>query len=170
MCLVLYFTVRKQRDNIWTITHGKEVYEMYFWTPPSFISVLESIWDIGKAFSFFRQQANASRLTLKDLALKPAFLLALLSGQRCQTIHFLSIDNTLTDEQCTFRIVDKVKLTRVGTHVRPLVFMRYTPDVQLCPVSHLREYIERTTPFVMMQNSYLLASSNIQPSHQRHNF
>ena len=41
---------------------------------------------------------------------------------------------TPTDEQCTFRIVDKVKQTRVGTHPRRLVFMRYTPDVQLSHV------------------------------------
>ena len=86
-----------------------------------------------------------SVLTLKDLTVKVTFLTALLSGQRCQTIHLLTIDNmTLVPDKCTFHVMQKVKQTRVSTHVQPLEFLKYSLEPQLCVVTHLIEYVKRT--------------------------
>ena len=77
-------------------------------------------------------------LNLKELALKLTFLLSLLSGQRCQAIQYLSTDNMeLTTDKCIFHITDKVKQTRIGTHIPPLSFVAYPKDKKLCIISQI---------------------------------
>ena len=87
--------------------------------------------------SYFRGRPSASELTLKELTLKLAFLLSLLSGERCQTIKSLTLENMeLSSTTCAFKITDKVKQTRVGTHVTPLVFLSYPEADKLCISTH----------------------------------
>ena len=68
----------------------------------------QTTWDVGKVLDFFRTQPQPSALVLKDLTVKVTFLLALLSGQRCQTIHLLTIDNmVLGADKCTFYVMER---------------------------------------------------------------
>jgi hypothetical protein len=70
----------------------------------------QTTWDVGKVLDFFRTQPQPSALVLKGLTVKVTFLLALLSGQRCQTIHLLTIDNmVLGADKGTFYVMEKVK-------------------------------------------------------------
>ena len=95
---------------------------------------------------------------LVDMLLKLTFLLNLLSGQRCQTIKFLNTDNMdLTTDKCIFHVTDKVKQTRIGTHIPPLSFVAYPKDKKLCIISNL----QRTTPF--RKDSKQLLLSHVKP-------
>ena len=72
------------------------------------------------------------------------FLLLILSGKRGQTIHLLSLDNmALSETKCEFVITEKVKQTRVGHHIPPVVYEAFPHDPDLCVVSHLKEYLAR---------------------------
>ena len=51
----------------------------------------------------------------------------------------------LSTDKCVFNVTDKMKQTRVGTHVAPLVFLSYSADEKLCILTHLKEYIKRTS-------------------------
>jgi hypothetical protein len=118
----------------------KGVYEL----KPSFPQY-KSIWDVSKVLNYLRTKPHVSEISLKELTLRLNFLLCILSGQRCQTIHLLRIDQMeLTDQRCTFFIMDKVKQSRVGHHVKPLEFMAYPKETTLCILTHIREYISRT--------------------------
>ena len=118
----------------------------------------QTTWDVKKVLDFFRKQPMPSALILKDLTVKVTFLLALLSGQRCQTLHVLTIDNMiLVADKCTFYVMEKVKQTRVGTHVKPLEFLKYSPEPQLCVVTHLLEYVKRTACYRNDQKQLLLS-------------
>ena len=45
------------------------------------------------------------KLTLKELSYKLVMLLALLSGQRCQTLHCLSLSSMkMNDSKCVFTV------------------------------------------------------------------
>ena len=44
-----------------------------------------------------------------------------------------------------FPIYNKVKQTRPGKHIKPLEFIMYPNDEKFCVVSHLKEYINRTS-------------------------
>ena len=106
------------------------------------------------ALIFFRRQPMPSALSLKDLSVKVTFLIALLSRQRCQTIHLLTIDNmTLVADKYTFHVMEKIKQTRVGTHLQLLEFLKYSLEPQLCVVTHLLEYVKKT---VCHRNDLLL--------------
>ena len=69
------------------------------------------IWDVKIVLDFFRQQCLPSALSLKDLSAKVAFLLCLVSGQRCQTIKLMSIDSMqVLEDQYIFFVNQPVKL------------------------------------------------------------
>ena len=122
----------------------------------------KSIWDVSIVFNYFRKRPSASDLNLKELTLKLTFLLSLLSGQRCQTIKSLTIDNMeLSSNKCIFKVKDKVRQTRVGTHIAPLVFLSYPEDDKLCIVIHLKEYIKTTSQF--RNGSKQLLLSHVKP-------
>jgi len=50
----------------------------------------------------------------------------------------------LSDLKCIFVITEKVKQSRVGTHLKPVEFLAYPDDEKLCVIKHLQEYIKKT--------------------------
>ncbi len=91
-----------------------------------------------------RQPSYCTVKFIKDLTLRLTFLLLILSGKRGQTIHLLSLDNmVLSETKCEFVITEKVKQTRVGHHIPPIVYEAFPHDPDLCVVNHLKEYLAR---------------------------
>lgn len=79
--------------------------------------------------------------------MKTTMLVASLSGQRCQTIHALDVNNmVLTKDRCTFYIQELLKTSRPGKHFGQLELRAYHPDKRLCVVTFLEEYVRRTKP------------------------
>lgn len=116
------------------------------------------IWDAGKVLIYLRSLTLNAELSLKQLTRKLVMLLALLTGQRCQTIH--KLDTQLMQKlpgKYVFTIGEKLKHTRPGTHQKPIEFMSYE-DKDLCVVQHLDEYISRTTLMRENSSSQLLIS------------
>lgn len=104
-----------------------------------------AMWDLNIVLNYFRKGESVSELSLKELTLKLTFLLTLLSGQRCQTVKFFSVKNMeLSGHKCTFVIIEKVKQSRVGTHLKPVEFLTYPEDEKICVIKHLQEYIKKT--------------------------
>lgn len=111
---------------------------------------------------FFCKGASVSVLSSTEFTLKLTFLLTLLSGQRCQTVKFFLIKNMeLSDLKCTFVITEKVKQSRVGTHLKPVEFLAYPEDEKLCVVKHLQEYIKKTR--VLRNDCCQLLLSHVKP-------
>ena len=82
--------------------------------------------------NYFCKGASVSVLSLKELTLKLTFLLTLLSGQRCQTVKFFSIKNMeLSDLKCTFVITERVKQSRVRTHLKSVEFLASPEDEEI---------------------------------------
>ena len=112
----------------------------------------QEIWDISIV-----SLHPPEKLTLKDLTMKTTMLVALLSGQRCQTIHTLDVNNmVLTKDRCTFYIHELLKTSRPGKHFGKLELRVYHPDKRLCVVTFLEEYVRRTKP--LRSSSRLLIS------------
>ena len=85
-------------------------------------------------------------LSLKDMSWKPTMFLALLSGQRVQTLKALALTSmTLTANKCVFTIDTPLKTTRPGKHLGRIEFFAYEPDRNLSVVQHLQDYIDRTS-------------------------
>ena len=81
---------------------------------------------------------------MTDVTLKLVVLVLLVSGQRGQTVHLLSIDHMVPVNNCyTFQIVDHLKQSRPGVK-NPLVELRPFEDKTQCVVTTLKEYLTRT--------------------------
>ena len=106
----------------------------------------KEIWDVSPVLNMLESWKLGSTLTLKDLTLKVTMLLALLSGQRLQTLKAFSVKSmTLTDTKCVFQINVPLKTTRPGRHMSTLEFCEYTPSDDLCIVKHLKFYVNSTS-------------------------
>ena len=109
---------------------------------------------------YFRKGASVSALSLKELTLKLTFLLTLLSGQRCQTVKFFSIENMeLSDFKCTFVITEKVKQSRVGTHLKPVEHIQKMKSYVLLNI--YRSTLSKLKFFATSVVNYFFAMSNL---------
>ena len=113
-------------------------------------------WDTNLVLKYITTLAPVRRIGLKDLTLKLTIMLALLSGQRCQTLHLIRIPNiTLTQNSVKIRITDLLKQTRPGHHLQEISIKAYAPDRRLCIVTVLQEYIKRTATLRRNDNLFI---------------
>ena len=114
-------------------------------------------WDTSLVINYLASLAPVRRIGLKDLTYKTTMLLALLSGQRCQTLHLIKISNlTVTQNSVKIRITELLKQSRPGHHLQEIKIKAYAPDRRICIVTVLQEYIKRTA--TLRRNDYLLVS------------
>lgn len=100
-------------------------------------------WDVGQVLNFLKT-VELEGISLKKLSMKLSFLLAILSGQRMQTLRALKIsDCILNDNECIFYIRTLLKTSRPSQHMATLKYFSYH-EPNLCIVRHLRLYIQMT--------------------------
>jgi hypothetical protein len=84
-------------------------------------------------------------------------LLALLTGQRVQTLKCISIDNLCIEaDRCVIKINSLLKTTRPGKHLEPVILKAFS-NPELCIVKHINVYIN-TTSALRGTNKQLLIS------------
>ena len=105
------------------------------------------MWDLNVLLSHLRQLPDYESISLRQLSGKLASLLAVLTGQRCQTIHALAVGNTdmhLEGEKCTFFVRELLKHSRPGTHLKPISLKGFPEDRKLCLLTCLKAYLVAT--------------------------
>lgn len=76
---------------------------------------------------------------------KLVMLIALLSGQRRQTLHSLKVSEMhLNSDKCTFVLKTLLKTSKPGRHLSTVEFLAYQPDNRMCVVTYMFEYIKST--------------------------
>ena len=72
-------------------------------------------------------------------------LMAILSGERCQTIHALTTkDMKASNNKVMFIVNDLLKTTKPSKECTKLEFLSFYEDPRICVVRYLSEYLERT--------------------------
>ena len=88
-------------------------------------------------------------------------LMALLTGQRAQTLHALDISSMeMTENKITFYITEVLKHTKLGRHQQPIEFVAFKQDPTLCIVSHIKGYLRWTSSHRNDQSWLLLSYVN----------
>ena len=82
------------------------------------LSQYSATWDVAVVLKYLVKMHPADKLSLKDLTLKVVTLLALLSGQRRQTLHALKISCMVLNTDNFVFVLDK--LLKTSKHGRPL--------------------------------------------------
>ena len=115
-------------------------------------------WDPKIVLDYLEMFSPNTDITLKELTLKVTMLLALLSGQRCQTILCLDLNNMLIeDSKCTFFITKLLKHSIKGRHQKPLQFEAFTLNSNICIVNALKSYISRTQTLRKTETQLLIS-------------
>ena len=115
-----------------------------FVTRPS-LPKYSKIWDVNKVLSYLSNISNNDELTMLQLSQKLAILLMLLTGQRCQSIHLLKLNDIQVErDKIVGYVSDLIKQTKPGKHIEPFVIKRYLENQKLCCVQTLVDYIART--------------------------
>ncbi len=100
-------------------------------------------WEINDVLTYLRTLGPAHVLSLEMLTKKMLMLMAILSGQRGQTLHALTTSRmTKTELLVTFYIDEPLKTSRPGHHHGVVRFMAFPTDINLCVVTHIYEYLE----------------------------
>ncbi len=118
----------------------------------------KQIWEVSVVLKYLRFLGDNTQLSPQDLTMKITVLLALVTGQRCQTIQVLNIEQLVrNDDMLSFHINKLLKTSRPGKHFGMIQIKAFTEDKVICPVTVLKEYVARTLP-LRKNNSQLLLS------------
>lgn len=114
-------------------------------------------WDIKPVLNYLEFLFPLDKLSLKDLSLKLVTLLALTTGQRCQTLTFLDIQHmTESTGSYVFVIKDLVKQDRPGKLLTSLIVEKY-PKRELCTYLTLQHCLTSTQSFRKEENKRILS-------------
>lgn len=91
-----------------------------------------------------KQYPSYDTISLKEITLKLTALLAILTGQRCQTLHLLDITNMqLLDDKCLFYIAQPLNQSTSNRHSQPIELLSYE-DKYLCVIMCIKTYLIMT--------------------------
>ena len=98
-------------------------------------------WDVNLVLNFLKSVDSYEIISLKYLTYKLVTLLALCTGQRCQTLSVLELNNmNVFEDRVIFRLTKLLKHSRPGVHQKPIDLKTY-PDKALCVVKCLEQLI-----------------------------
>lgn len=105
----------------------------------------QQTWDVNLVLDYLKSLSPVNILSLRSLSLKLVMLLALITGQRVQTLHSLDMKfMTIEDDHVYIEIHEILKTSKPGKHLPPLSFPAFVEEPRLCIVTVLKEYIQRT--------------------------
>lgn len=118
------------------------------------------IWDVSIVLNYLEKRSPGKCLNLRQLTHKLVTLIALVSGQRSQTIGALSVDQLeISHEHAKFHITELLKHTTSSNKLNNCVILpAYPNNKKLCAVSYLKQYIKRTEPFRKNESKLFLST------------
>lgn len=115
-------------------------------------------WSVGRVVGSLQEMGPVERLSLQDLSLKLAMLLALTSSARVHELIALNRGNVIMKQDSwTFLLSSHVKNSRPNHPGRKISFLAYTDDPRICVVQYLREYVKRTADIRQNEQQLLVS-------------
>ena len=145
-CALSTFTVLKGKISIGSHPLVKRFLKAAYQIRPSFPRY-QFMWDTSIVLTYLRDLPSVQEISLKTLTLKLTMLCALVTGQRCQSLHLMNLEQLfMGPEFCKFVINDIVKQSAPGRTQPELVIPIFQAEPKLCVYTCLCEYIKRTKP------------------------
>jgi hypothetical protein len=115
-------------------------------------------WDVGVVLNYLATFYPHCDITLKQLTLKLVMIILLTSGQRGQTVHFMSLDGMqMSNDACYFHIMEHVKTSKPGLPATKVVVKKYPLNEKLCPLKTLQDYLSRTATIRNGENKLFIS-------------
>ena len=107
----------------------------------------EFTWDTDVVLSYLAKAHPVLQIPLKMLTYKLCTLLALITGQRIQTLSLIRVSNIhQSNTRIQIRITDPTKTSLAASAQPCLQIPFFTARPELCVASTLLEYLDRTSP------------------------
>lgn len=101
-------------------------------------------WNVQVVIKYL-DSLNTSELTLRLLSVKLATLLALTSGQRCQTLWTMHVENIeICSEYMKVRITELLKQSKPNSHLAEMYFEPFVNNPNICVIHCMKTYLEKT--------------------------
>ena len=114
----------------------------------------QSTWDVSTVTTYLSSQGPLKDLSLKELTLKTTMLCSLVCAQREQTLCLLDLNNkVMMQDAIKFVISEHHKTARPGKTLE-VFFPTFPANINLCPMSTLQEYLNRTEPLRHINGQY----------------
>ena len=121
-------------------------------------------WDVKQVLDFLKRKGDSESLSIKDLTLKLAMLLALLNADSASDLCALDVRYlSLTRNGAEFQLVTLTKSARPDRHLSS--FYAVFQDKTVCPVTTLQLYLTRTADWRTDQSRNQLFLSINKPHH-----
>jgi len=120
--------------------------------PPT--SRYNTTWNADKLLELLMSWPKNEELSMKNLTLKLAGLLALTTGQRVQTLAAININNIIVSNTVQIKITEILKTTRPA-QLNPVFSLSKYHDQKLCVVDALLVYLSRTKSYRVDSNLFL---------------
>ena len=157
---VSMLTAAAGRDNLGSHPLIKRFMKAVFNGRPA-LPRYQFVWDTDTVLDYLKQQDILS-LSLKELSARLAILLALTSGQRCQTLHALDLrDASVSSVGVKFVVSSIVKHSRVNKPQPEIMVKPFTTEQKLCLFTTLSRYL--TVTQTLRNNNTKLFISYIRP-------
>lgn len=105
-----------------------------------------STWDVNKVFELFRSWHPPRKISLRQLSMKTAVLLLILSGRRGGSIVKIQIEDLFFEEDMLTIKISELSKTSSANHHEPDIQLKSFSEPALCPVNYIKEYKRRTQP------------------------
>lgn len=103
------------------------------------------IWDVSQVLDYLKTLYPLEKLSLKELTQKTVMLLLLVTGQRGQFIHLLSLNGIqLTSQTAYLSLEEHTKTSRPNKAAAAVTITEFTPDSRICLLTTLKAYIKET--------------------------
>lgn len=104
-------------------------------------------WDPTLVLDYLASQYPHKALSFIQLSRKLLMLLALLTGQRGQSLHLLDLQNITCTKDClALRFGDLLKTSRPGHHLGEIRLPSFPVNGALCVVSTYMDFVQRSKP------------------------
>ena len=122
-------------------------------------------WDVSTVLKYLEKCSPAKFLSRQQLSYKLVTLLALVTGQRVQTLHALNLDFChFTQQGAIFNITTILKHSSPKNKCDNKIFIPYFGDNRkICPITCLKQYIERTISVRQSQQLFLGVQKPFKP-------
>ena len=121
------------------------------------------ICDVSQVLDYFKTLYPLENLSLKELTQKTVMLLLLVTCQRRQFIHLLSLNGIQLTFQTAYLSLDEhTKRSRPNNVTSAVTTTEFTPDSRICPLTALKAYMKKTETLRNGENK--LFTSLIKPN------
>lgn len=111
-------------------------------------------WDVDIVLRFLKTLTPVHLISFRFLSYKLVMLMLLLTGQRIKTMSSLTLEDLdITDSNIHINVQSLLKTSRPGVHLKPIDIPAFHEDKNLCVVTVLQEYIQRSA--TMRKSSHL---------------